>query len=330
VKPDADPADGLRVEGDQLRSRAADAWKRGDSELALTSLAAAAKLGRDPASDALLSDFVKISRERAATARRRAVTANGRGTQAYAVADVRVGDGDRFAKREQPDEAVRAYVDAARRFGEAVTTAPPPMPVRVGGTVKAPKQIKRVSPEYPVAALTARQQGVVILEATIGTNGKVSEVRVLRSIPSLDSAAVDAVRQWEYAPTIVDEVAVPVITSVAVEFKLTAPPPVRVGGAIKTPEQTKRVNPPYPPEAQAANVQGVVIMEATVGADGKVTNVRVLRSIPLLDQAAMDAVRQWEYAPTLVNGVAVPVVMTVTVNFTLTPAAPPPASPPAK
>jgi protein TonB len=91
------------------------------------------------------------------------------------------------------------------------------------------------------------------------------------------------------------------------------------------PAQTKRVSPPYPPEAQAAGAQGVVIMEATVGADGKVTDVRVLRSIPLLDQAAMDAVRQWEYTPTVVNGVAVPVIMTVTVNFTLTPAAPPAA-----
>jgi protein TonB len=170
----------------------------------------------------------------------------------------------------------------------------------------------------------------VILEATIGPNGKISDVKVVRSIPALDAAAVGAVRQWEYEPTIIDEVAVPVITSVAVEFKLTAPTPVRVGGAIKEPAQTKRVTPPYPPEAQAAGVQGVVIMEATLGADGKVTDVRVLRSIPLLDQAAVEAVRQWEYAPTLVNGVAVPVVMTVTLNFTLTPAPPATTKPPSK
>jgi periplasmic protein TonB len=65
-------------------------------------------------------------------------------------------------------------------------------------------------------------------------------------------------------------------------------------------------------------------MEATIDADGKVTDVRVLRSIPLLDQAAMDAVRQFEYTPTVVNGVAVPVLMTVTVNFTLTPSTAPP------
>ena len=63
--------------------------------------------------------------------------------------------------------------------------------------------------------------------------------------------------------------------------------------------------------------QGVVILEATIGADGKVKDVRVLRSIPLLDQAAIDAVRQWEYTPTLLNNVPVPVIMTVTVQFTL-------------
>jgi serine/threonine-protein kinase len=270
------------------------------------------------------------SRDAALAARRRAVSANGRGTQEYAVGDVRVGDGDRFAKLGQFDEAVRAFDDAVRRFEEAVKRAPPPMPVRVGGTVKAPTLIKRVSPEYPIEALNARQQGAVILETTIGTTGKVTDVRVVRSIPLLDTAAVDAVRQWEYAATVIDEVAVPVISTVAVEFKLTAPSPVRVGGTIKAPEQTKRVSPPYPPEAQAAGVQGVVIMEATIGVDGKVTDVRVLRSIPLLDQAAMDAVRQWEYAPTAVNGIAVPVVMTVTVNFTLTPAAPPVAPPTSK
>jgi len=57
------------------------------------------------------------------------------------------------------------------------------------------------------------------------------------------------------------------------------------------------------------------IVEATIGADGKVIDAKVLRSVPLLDQAALDAVRQWEYAPTLLNGVPVPVVMTVTINF---------------
>jgi protein TonB len=77
------------------------------------------------------------------------------------------------------------------------------------------------------------------------------------------------------------------------------------------------VNPVYPPIAQSARVQGVVIIEATIGTDGKVKDARVLRSVPLLDQAALDAVRQWEYSPVLLNNVAVPVIMTVTVQFSL-------------
>jgi protein TonB len=95
------------------------------------------------------------------------------------------------------------------------------------------------------------------------------------------------------------------------------PPPVRVGGAIRAPQRLREVNPVYPPIAQSARVQGIVIIEATIGEDGQVTNARILRSVPLLDQAALDAVRQWQYMPTLLNGVPVPVIMTVTVNFTL-------------
>ena len=98
--------------------------------------------------------------------------------------------------------------------------------------------------------------------------------------------------------------------------------PVRVGGNIAPPTKVRDARPVYPEDAKAANVQGVVVLETTLGADGRVTDVRVLQSIPLLDQAAIDAVRQWEYTPTLLNGVAVPVIMTVTINFTLAGSAP--------
>jgi len=64
-------------------------------------------------------------------------------------------------------------------------------------------------------------------------------------------------------------------------------------------------------------VQGVVIAEVVIGTDGSVVDARILRSIPVLDQAALDAVRHWRFQPTLMNGQAVEAVMTVTVNFTL-------------
>lgn len=73
----------------------------------------------------------------------------------------------------------------------------------------------------------------------------------------------------------------------------------------------------YPPIAQSARVQGIVIIEAIIDATGKIAASRVLRSIPLLDEAALASVAQWEFTPTLMNGEPAAIMMTVTVNFTL-------------
>jgi TonB family protein len=104
-----------------------------------------------------------------------------------------------------------------------------------------------------------------------------------------------------------------------IEAPAPPPPPaaVRVGGQIKEPRKIKHVEFVYPEIARSARVQGVVIMECTISAEGKVIDVRVLRSIPLLDGAAIEAVKQWEYTPTILNGVPVPVIMTITANFKL-------------
>lgn len=91
--------------------------------------------------------------------------------------------------------------------------------------------------------------------------------------------------------------------------------PVRVGGVVRVPAKLHHVDPVYPPLARSARVTGVVIVEATIDEQGAVSGTRILRSIPLLDLAAIDAVSQWSYAPTLLNGAPVTVVMTVTVNF---------------
>ena len=98
-----------------------------------------------------------------------------------------------------------------------------------------------------------------------------------------------------------------------------APPvaPVRAGGMIKPPTRIKYVVPNYPDIAKAVKVQGVVIIEAIIGTDGKVQDAKVLRGQPLLDAAALDAVRAWEYTPTLLNDAPTPVIMTVTVQFHL-------------
>ena len=103
----------------------------------------------------------------------------------------------------------------------------------------------------------------------------------------------------------------------------TVPPPpspsgpVRVGGDIEAPKKIKDVLPVYPPVAIAGRVQGQVIIEAVIDKRGHVSDTKILKSIPLLDKAAVDAVRQWEYTTTTLNGVPVAVIMTVTVTFAL-------------
>jgi periplasmic protein TonB len=111
-------------------------------------------------------------------------------------------------------------------------------------------------------------------------------------------------------------------TSIGGEPPPPVPPPapaspLPVGGAISPPRKVFHVAPVYPDIARAAGITGVVILEAVIGEDGRVRDVRVLRSVPLLDQAAADAVRRWVFTPTLLNGQPVPVVMTVTVGFAL-------------
>jgi periplasmic protein TonB len=98
---------------------------------------------------------------------------------------------------------------------------------------------------------------------------------------------------------------------------VTPPAPIRVGGLVKEPQKIRDVAPRYPLVAQQTKVQGVVILEAVISESGVVQGVRVLLSKPLLDEAAVEAVRQWRFTPTLLNGQPVPVVMTVTVNFRL-------------
>jgi protein TonB len=102
--------------------------------------------------------------------------------------------------------------------------APPPPPalepVRVGGRVHEPRKLKAVPPVYPEAARDARLEGVVVLECLIDPQGRVSEVKVLRGVPLLEEAAVEAVRQWIYTPTLMDGVPVPVLMTVTVRFDL--------------------------------------------------------------------------------------------------------------
>ncbi|HYN09853.1 MAG TPA: TonB family protein [Vicinamibacterales bacterium] len=92
--------------------------------------------------------------------------------------------------------------------------------------------------------------------------------------------------------------------------------PVRVGGHVKEPRKLRHVPPIYPADAAAAGIEGVVVLEAVIAKDGFVKDLTVLKSVPMLDEAALGAVRLWQFSPTLLNGVPIEVAMTVTVHFT--------------
>ena len=93
---------------------------------------------------------------------------------------------------------------------------------------------------------------------------------------------------------------------------------MRITAEVKQPELIKKVEPQYPEIARKARIQGVVILEAVITKEGSVEGVKVLRALhPILDQAAVNAVKQWRYKPALLNNRPVKVYFTVTVKFTL-------------
>ena len=173
--------------------------------------------------------------------------------------------------------------------------------------------------QYAADALKAAEEARAALDAELkAQEGKwfksYDQAKALAAAAKAagDKAAADAVAAKEKADAVVAKEK----ADAEAREKATAAA-VRVGGKVKPPKKIKDVTPVYPAAAKSAKVAGVVIIEATIGGDGKVIAAKVLRSVPMLDQAALDAVRQWEYTPTLLNGAPVPVVMTVTINFKL-------------
>lgn len=100
---------------------------------------------------------------------------------------------------------------------------PPPKVVRVGGSITAPKLVKRVQPEYPQLAAQARLTGLVIIEALVDTHGAVKSVKVLRGAPLFDEPALAAVRQWRYQPLLLNGQPTEFIVVVTVMFNLKSP-----------------------------------------------------------------------------------------------------------
>jgi TonB family protein len=239
---------------------------------------------------------------------------------------------------------------AAPRQAERRTTA-------ASADVQLPVPIHRENPKYPDDALARRVEGTVTVQIVIDEQGTVTGARVAQGIEALNQAALDAARRWTFEPAVRDGKAIAWSVTLDFAFSLkktevlqngpgaAVPPPpppppppagsangsaaqppppppdaLHVGGSITEPKKISTVAPVYPADAKAAGVQGLVFLEAYIDTDGSVANLTVLRSPDdRLTQAALDAVSQWKYTPTRLNGAPVPVMMTVTVNFTLQP-----------
>jgi protein TonB len=194
--------------------------------------------------------------------------------------------------------------------GDLPIPGPPSKHVRFVAAAAMPRP---VPPARPATTFTPVSKGA----PTQAPDGIRKEVPVEPEGPVVDGAL----------PLGVGDGLGPASVGVAVDGPVppSPPPPLppprkeiyRIGGDIRPPRRLVHVAPVYPEIALRARVEGTVILEAIINERGVVTDVRVLRSQPLLDEAALQAVRHWRYTPTLLNGAPVPVIMTITCHFSL-------------
>ena len=193
--------------------------------------------------------------------------------------------------------------------------------------VLAKNLVHKVKPIYPPEPKQLGLQGEVLLEVNISAAGEVESIRVSKGHPLLVLPALDAVKQWKYKPYLVNGAAMPVMSTVSVNFSLTdsavgpgdkkESPLIRLNSDAMAANVIHRVEPIYPPEAKEKGVEGEVVFEVTINEQGEVSDVQVLSANAMLVSAAYEAVRQWRYTPVLLNGDPIMAKATVTIRFTL-------------
>ena len=132
-------------------------------------------------------------------------------------------DWDRAITLQVGNVSETITVSARRAAASVPSAAQPAQPVRVGGSLRVPRKEVDVRPVYPASMREAGREGVVPIEAIIGVDGTVTSVRVLSAQvhPDFAIAAVDAVRQWRFSPTLLNGSPVEVVMTVSVAFKLS-------------------------------------------------------------------------------------------------------------
>jgi len=194
-----------------------------------------------------------------------------------------------------------------------------------------PKIEENISPIYPDSARKAGIEGLVVVTLIIDENGNVEDGKILKSIPALDQAALDAAMTIKFYPAQHAGKPVKVAMNVPFQFKLKddkfrdAIDEVKSGyNSVYHPKQVdenaeilKRVDPKYPKNARKKGISGSVILAGMVDIEGKINNLKVVESIPELDEAALVAVEQWVFKPAKKNGEAVNVIQFIPVTFKL-------------
>lgn len=193
---------------------------------------------------------------------------------------------------------------------------------------------KRVPANYPDEARAQFLQGRVMIKFQITESGDVESAEVvsgpiLDRKTALEKAALDAARQWKFEPYLRDNKPVSVTTTLPFDFNMEgqvpdwgtrAAPERRENPSGQGPVQGKivhKVPPNYPQEAKLRHLTGPVLLDAQIGKDGNVCYLHVVQGYPVLAKAAIDAVRQWKYAPYILAGAPVEVNTQITVNFAL-------------
>lgn len=156
--------------------------------------------------------------------------------------------------------------------------------------VPVPRKIKHVQPVYPAAALAEGIRGIVILDVVVDTNGRVESTTIIRSIPGLDQAALEAARQWQYEPVKVNGKPARVRITVPITFALALPELERQTGV---PELRQGVFPPWPSGAKGgAHVSAVVTLEP----DGRIGLARLIEGEAPWSDALLRALKTWRFA----------------------------------
>jgi TonB family protein len=254
--------------------------------------------------------------------------------------------------------AVSARQDQSGRAGSPQEQVYDP-----GPGIVLPVIVRQREPQYTREAMREKIQGDVELEAVVGTDGTVGEIRVIKSLDQkygLDDAAIGAAKQWIFRPGTKDGKPVNVRVILVLTFRLktdsaTAATPADLNNAralyglltgrsavpvagqmtdedfskgtypewtpdLVKPRVTFQLAPKYTSDAMRAKIQGDVVIDAVIAADGTVARARVVTSLDTqygLDEEALKAVKQWTFEPGVLGGLKVPVLTRVTLTFRL-------------